>query len=56
MMLAAGTWLVPTLVAPHAVLDAVKSGAQLPAGVVAKAQEVIEAHTRRPSPGRSPPG
>src|SRR5580704_9834502 len=44
MMLAAGTWLVPTLVAPHAVLDAVKNGAQLPPTVVAKAQEVIEAH------------
>ena len=44
MMLAAGTWLVPTLVAPHAVLDAVKNGAQLPPSVVAKAQEVIEAH------------
>jgi hypothetical protein len=29
MMLAAGTWLVPTLAAPHAVLDAVKNGAQL---------------------------
>ena len=44
MMLAAGTWLVPTLVAPRAVLDAVKNGAQLPPAVVAKAQEVIEAH------------
>ena len=44
MMLAAGTWLVPTLVAPHAVLDAVKNGAQLPPTGVAKAQEVIEAH------------
>jgi imidazolonepropionase-like amidohydrolase len=44
MMLAAGTWLVPTLAAPHAVLDAVKNGAQLPPAVVAKAREVIEAH------------
>jgi hypothetical protein len=35
---------VPTLVAPHAVLGAVKNGAQLPPSVVAKAQEVIEAH------------
>jgi hypothetical protein len=33
MMLAAGTWLVPTLAAPHAMLDAVKNGAQLPPAV-----------------------
>ena len=44
MMLKAGTWLVPTLVAPVAVLDAVKNGAQLPDGVVVKARQVIEAH------------
>jgi len=44
MMLAAGTWLVPTLVAPVAVLEAAKDGANLPAGVAAKAAEVIEAH------------
>lgn len=44
MMLAAGTWLVPTLVAPFGVLDAVKNGAQLPDSAVAKAQEVIEIH------------
>ncbi len=45
MMLEAGTWLVPTLVAPRAVVDAAASGSQLPDGVAAKAQEVIEAHT-----------
>jgi imidazolonepropionase-like amidohydrolase len=44
MMLRAGTWLVPTLVAPHAVISAATAGSQLPEGVVAKAQEVITAH------------
>ena len=44
MMLRAGTWLVPTLVAPHAVLNAASAGSQLPDGVVAKAQDVIAAH------------
>jgi len=44
MMLKAGTWLVPTLVAPHAVLSAAKAGSQLPDGVLAKAEEVTEAH------------
>ena len=44
MMLTAGTWLVPTLVAPHAVLSAASAGSQLPEGVVAKAQEVMAAH------------
>jgi imidazolonepropionase-like amidohydrolase len=44
MMLAAGAWLVPTLVAPQAVLEAGKNGIQLPDGVVAKAEAVIEAH------------
>jgi imidazolonepropionase-like amidohydrolase len=44
MMLAAGTWLVPTLVAPRAVLEAAKSGSQLPDGVAAKAAAVIQAH------------
>jgi imidazolonepropionase-like amidohydrolase len=46
MMLRAGTWLVPTLVAPHAVLNAASAGSQLPDGVVAKAQDVIAAHAR----------
>jgi len=44
MMLEAGTWLVPTLAAPVAVLEAAKNGAQLPDGVLEKAQEVIETH------------
>lgn len=44
MMLDAGTWLVPTLVAPAGVLEAAKNGAQLPDGVLAKAQEVVEVH------------
>jgi imidazolonepropionase-like amidohydrolase len=44
MMLSSGAWLVPTLVAPHAVLSEAKAGSQLPEGVVAKAQEVIAAH------------
>ncbi len=44
MMLSSGAWLVPTLVAPHAVLNEVKAGSQLPEGVVAKAQEVMASH------------
>lgn len=44
MMLEAGTWLVPTLTAPASVIDAVSNGAQLPDGVLAKAEAVIEAH------------
>jgi imidazolonepropionase-like amidohydrolase len=44
MMLKAGTWLVPTLVAPHAVLSAAEAGSQLPEGVLAKAREVMAAH------------
>jgi imidazolonepropionase-like amidohydrolase len=44
LMLSAGAWLVPTLVAPHAVLRAAKAGSQLPDGVVAKSQEVMAAH------------
>ena len=44
MMLEAGTWLVPTLVAPLGVIEAAKNGAQLPDGVLAKAQEVAEVH------------
>jgi imidazolonepropionase-like amidohydrolase len=44
MMLDAGTWLVPTLSAPASVIDAAKSGIQLPEGVLAKAEAVVEAH------------
>ena len=44
MMLAAGTWLVPTLAAPASVIEAAKNGVELPDGVLAKAEAVIEAH------------
>jgi imidazolonepropionase-like amidohydrolase len=44
LMLAAGTWLVPTLIAPKAVLEAARTGSQLPDGVEAKAAAVMEAH------------
>lgn len=44
MMLEAETWLVPTLIAPVSVVEAAKNGAQLPDGVVAKAEAVIDAH------------
>jgi imidazolonepropionase-like amidohydrolase len=44
MMLEAGTWLVPTLAAPAAVLEAAEAGARLPDSVVAKAREVIDVH------------
>ncbi|CAN5351134.1 amidohydrolase family protein [soil metagenome] len=45
MMLAAGTWLVPTLSAPRAVLDAVDAGITLPTHMIDKARMVIETHT-----------
>ncbi|MEC9467171.1 MAG: amidohydrolase family protein, partial [Actinomycetota bacterium] len=44
MMLEAGTFLVPTLIAPLGVLDAVDKGFDLPDFVVAKATEVVEIH------------
>ena len=44
MMLEAGTWLVPTLAAPVSVIEAAKNGVQLPDGVLAKAEAVVEAH------------
>jgi imidazolonepropionase-like amidohydrolase len=44
MMLHNEAWLVPTLVAPHSVLNAASAGSQLPDGVAAKAREVIDAH------------
>jgi imidazolonepropionase-like amidohydrolase len=44
MMLDAGTWLVPTLVAPLAVLEAAEAGASMPAVVAAKARDVAEEH------------
>lgn len=44
MMLERGTWLVPTLVAPHGVIDAADAGAAIAPQSVAKAREVVEAH------------
>jgi imidazolonepropionase-like amidohydrolase len=44
MMLERGTWLVPTLIAPQGVLDAVAEGAAIPAASVRKAAEVIDIH------------
>jgi imidazolonepropionase-like amidohydrolase len=44
MMMEAGTWLVPTLSAPASVIEAAKNGIQLPDGVLAKAEAVVEAH------------
>ncbi len=44
LMLANGTWLVPTLIAPVAVLRAAAAGASLPAAVVRKAEEVSVVH------------
>ncbi|HJP71624.1 MAG TPA: amidohydrolase family protein [Candidatus Limnocylindria bacterium] len=44
MMLARGTWLVPTLVAPLGVIDAAAAGAAIPDASVRKAHEVAEIH------------
>jgi imidazolonepropionase-like amidohydrolase len=44
LMLAHGTWLVPTLVAPHMVIRAAEAGAALSEVVVRKAVEVAEVH------------
>ena len=44
MMLATGTWLVPTLIAPQGVLDAVDRGLDLPTAVVDKARAVVDVH------------
>ena len=44
MMLERGTYLVPTLVAPQGVQEAVDAGAQIPEESVRKAREVIDAH------------
>ncbi|HZD65985.1 MAG TPA: amidohydrolase family protein [Acidimicrobiales bacterium] len=44
MMLERGTWLVPTLVAPRAVLAAADAGARLPEASLRKAREVIDVH------------
>ena len=44
MMLAAGTYLVPTLIAPMGVLEAVERGVDLPDNVVSKARDVSQIH------------
>ncbi|WP_222196101.1 metal-dependent hydrolase family protein [Modestobacter italicus] len=44
LMLAHGTWLVPTLAAPRAVLTAAAAGASLPEAVVEKARSVQAVH------------
>lgn len=45
MMLESGTWLVPTLAAPRAVIAAAAAGAAIPATMVAKAVVTAEIHT-----------
>jgi imidazolonepropionase-like amidohydrolase len=45
MMLERGTWLVPTLSAPRAVIAAAERGARLPDLVVRKARDVVDVHT-----------
>jgi imidazolonepropionase-like amidohydrolase len=44
LMLEHGAYLVPTLVAPHGVTRAAEAGVPIPANVLAKAIEVVEAH------------
>ena len=44
MMLAAGTWLVPTLAAPVNVLRAADAGLDLPDAVIRKARDVVDIH------------
>lgn len=44
LMLSADVWLVPTLMAPRGVLDAIERGEQMPERVVQKAFEVAGAH------------
>lgn len=45
MMLERGTWLVPTLSAPRAVIASVEAGMRLPEAVVRKARDVVDVHT-----------
>jgi imidazolonepropionase-like amidohydrolase len=44
LMLATGAWLVPTLLAPVALVQAIDAGAQLPPEIVAKARGVLGDH------------
>ncbi|MEU6356606.1 amidohydrolase family protein [Streptomyces sp. NPDC047072] len=45
LMLDHDTWLVPTLIAPVAVIRAAESGVQIPEAMLTKAREVSEVHT-----------
>jgi imidazolonepropionase-like amidohydrolase len=44
LMIARGTWFVPTLVAPQGVIDAAEAGVQLPPAIVDKAHAVVDRH------------
>jgi imidazolonepropionase-like amidohydrolase len=44
LMLARGTWFVPTLVAPQGVIDAAEAGVQLPPAIIDKAHAVVDRH------------
>ena len=44
MMLEAGTWLVPTLLAPQGVINAASSGANLTEAALRKAHETVDVH------------
>lgn len=44
LMLARGTWLVPTLIAPRGVLAAAERGLELPEWALDKARQVVEIH------------
>jgi imidazolonepropionase-like amidohydrolase len=44
LMLARGTWLVPTLIAPRGVIEAAEAGAAIPAAALEKAREVVDIH------------
>jgi imidazolonepropionase-like amidohydrolase len=46
LMLQHGTWLVPTLSAPLAVIRAAEAGASIPESSVAKARDVVDVHAR----------
>lgn len=45
LMVERGTWLVPTLLAPRGLLEAIAGGAMLPEAAMRKARDVLEAHT-----------
>jgi imidazolonepropionase-like amidohydrolase len=45
MMVDSGTWLVPTLLAPRAVLAAAASGANVLEAAIRKTHEVLDVHT-----------